>query len=108
LANQAGKDIGATAGSNRDYDTHRPRRIGLRPCDARRGWQSGSTRYKIQKSATWEFHCALLARRQGLRNRPSAPTCAKIDFFGLFAPADGTLAPRFRNYGTSRWQLSKI
>src|SRR5271154_3868370 len=26
--------------------------------------------------------------------------------FGLFAPADGTLAARSRDYGTSLWQLS--
>ena len=44
---------------------------------------------------------------QMARNRTTAPTLCKIDFLGLFAPADGTLAARSRDYGTSRWQLSK-
>src|SRR5262249_22742745 len=33
------------------------RRIGLRPSKARDGWQSGSSRYQMQKSSARKFHC---------------------------------------------------
>ena len=38
------------AGGKANNDPHRPRRIGLRPCDPRYRWQRGSTRGQMQKS----------------------------------------------------------
>ena len=38
-----------TAGGKADDDAHRPRRIGLRPRDARHGRQRGSARGQMQK-----------------------------------------------------------
>ena len=37
LAHEAREDVGRAAGSKANDDAHRPRRIGLRPCDARHG-----------------------------------------------------------------------
>ena len=39
-----------------DDDAHRPRRIGLRPRDARHGRQRGSARGQMQKISTGKFH----------------------------------------------------
>ena len=39
-----------------DDDAHRPRRIGLRPRNARHGRQRGSARCQMQKSAAGKFH----------------------------------------------------
>jgi hypothetical protein len=36
--------------------THQPRRIGLRPSDARCGWQHGSARCQMQKSTARQGH----------------------------------------------------
>ena len=44
LAHQARDDIDPTAGGKSDNDTHRPRRIGLRPRDPRQNRQRGSAR----------------------------------------------------------------
>src|SRR5262252_5985543 len=41
LSYQACHDVGATGGGKSDDDAHRPRRIGLRPCDTRSRWQYG-------------------------------------------------------------------
>ena len=37
-------------------DPHRPRRIGLRPCDARHGRQRSSARGQMQKLSAGKFH----------------------------------------------------
>ena len=42
-------NVGRAAGAGGGDDAHRPRRIGLRPCDARHGRQRGSARGQMQK-----------------------------------------------------------
>jgi hypothetical protein len=49
LTHQARQDVGRTAWRKADDDMYRPRRIGLRPCDARYGRQSGSTGCQMQE-----------------------------------------------------------
>src|SRR5262249_37163659 len=46
----------APAGGNWHDQTHWPRRIGLRPCDARHRRQRGSARSQMQKISTGTFH----------------------------------------------------
>src|SRR5262249_51671863 len=49
LSDQAREDV-RRAGRGEWHDqTHRPRRIGLRPRDARHGWERGSARGQMQK-----------------------------------------------------------
>ena len=47
------------AGGNADDQAHRPRRIGLRPRDARHGRQRGSARCQMQKLSAGKFHWVL-------------------------------------------------
>ena len=56
LADQARDDVVRAAGGKADDDAHRPRRIGLRPCDARDGRQRGGARCQMQKFTTGKFH----------------------------------------------------
>ena len=49
LAHQAREMSGAPPAGSRDDDAHRPRRIGLRPSDARDRRQRGSARCQMQK-----------------------------------------------------------
>jgi hypothetical protein len=44
LTNQAREDVGRAASGKADQHAHRPRRIGLRPGDARQRRQRGSAR----------------------------------------------------------------
>src|SRR5262249_15421005 len=46
---------------DRHDDLDRPRRIGLRPCDARHGRQRGSTGGQTEKISTGKFHSTLPA-----------------------------------------------
>ena len=46
----------APPGGKPTIDAHRPRRIGLRPCDARHGRQRGSARGQMQKLSAGKFH----------------------------------------------------
>ena len=46
----------APPGGKADDDAHRPRRIGLRPRDARHGRQRGSARCQMQKLSAGKFH----------------------------------------------------
>src|SRR5271169_3758430 len=62
LRHQARDDVGAAAGGKADDQAHRPRRIGLRPCDTQHGRHGGSTRYQMQKLAAWDIHNALRSR----------------------------------------------
>jgi hypothetical protein len=60
LAYQSRYDVGSAAGSTGDDKTHRPRRIGLRPCNLRRKRQYGSARGQMQKISAGKFqicHC---------------------------------------------------
>jgi hypothetical protein len=38
---------------------YRPRRIGLRPRDAREGWECGNARGKMQEGSALKFHGVL-------------------------------------------------
>src|SRR5262249_6753944 len=59
LSDQARRDVGR-AGRGEWYDqTHRPRRIGLRPRCARYSRERGSTRYQMQKISAGKFHLNL-------------------------------------------------
>src|SRR5262249_51153985 len=57
----------ATSGRAHD-DAHRPRRIGLRPRDAKRSREHGSTRCQTQKLSAGKSHVVLL--RNALDNDP--------------------------------------
>ena len=73
----------AAAGGKRD-EAHRPRRIGLRPCDPRYRRQRGSARCQMQKFSAGKFHIdpfLHFGRRSASRNHP-----------GLMLPARMTLA----------------
>src|SRR5262249_46219966 len=60
LCDEASEYVGRTAGRKRNDDAHWPRRIGLRPRDARHGRERGGTGCQMQKSPTvGKFHCAL-------------------------------------------------
>ena len=67
LCDQAGEHIGRTAGPIGYDHPHRPRRIGLRPRDARHGRQRGSTRCQMQKSSAGTFHGVLSLKCYALR-----------------------------------------
>jgi hypothetical protein len=56
LADQARDNIGPAAGRIADDDAHRPRRIGLRACDARKGRERSSSGGQTQKLTAMRFH----------------------------------------------------
>ena len=56
LTDEASGDVGSATGGKADDDVHRPRRIGLRSCDARDDRQRGSARGQMQKSSAGKFH----------------------------------------------------
>jgi hypothetical protein len=56
LSQEPCDDVAAAASGKWDDDAHRPRRIGLRPCDARHHRQRGGTRRQMQKSPTRKVH----------------------------------------------------
>src|SRR5262249_37310387 len=56
LTDQACRDVECTGRSKRDNDVHRPRRISLRPRDARDGRQRGSACGQMQKISAGKFH----------------------------------------------------
>src|SRR5215472_2887202 len=56
LGKQTGCGIAGAASAKRQDEAHRPRRIGLRPCDVRQGRQRGSARGQIQEIAAGKFH----------------------------------------------------
>jgi hypothetical protein len=56
LPHRARDDIESASCSGTDDDAHRPRRIGLRPCDARHDRQRGSASGQIQEFAAGKFH----------------------------------------------------
>jgi hypothetical protein len=61
LADKAREDVLHTTGHKADDDAHRPRRIGMRPCDEGQGRQSGGTRGQMQKlPSVGKFHSVLL------------------------------------------------
>src|SRR5262245_20123111 len=56
LTDEARENVLRAAGGYGDDQAHRPRRIGLRPCDTRYCWQHGSARGQTQKLSTGKFH----------------------------------------------------
>ena len=55
LTHQTRDDVGRTSWSERHDDAHRPRRISLRPSEARHGRQRGSTGGQMQELAAGKF-----------------------------------------------------
>src|SRR5215831_12597628 len=57
LSEKPRKDVGRTTRCKADDDAHRPRRIGLRPCDVRHSWERGSAGGQMQElSSVGKFH----------------------------------------------------
>jgi hypothetical protein len=56
LADQARNDVSRAARGKWHDQTHWPRRIGLRPSEARHSWQRGSACGQMQEFATGKFH----------------------------------------------------
>jgi hypothetical protein len=56
LSDQARRDVGRAGRGEWHDQTHRPRRIGLRPRCARYSRERGSTRYQMQKISAGKFH----------------------------------------------------
>jgi hypothetical protein len=71
LTEQARDGVVRAASGNTDDDMNRPRRIGLRPCEARIGMERDSDRCQIQELAAWRF-----------RDDPRT-TMPKLSQFGL-------------------------
>jgi len=58
LTDQARIDVESATGGKANEDSHRPRRIGLRPRDTRDGRQRGSARGQMQKFSAGKSHDA--------------------------------------------------
>jgi hypothetical protein len=56
LTYQARDDLDYATGRKADDDAHRPRRVGLRPSDARHGGERGSARGQTEKLSAGKFH----------------------------------------------------
>src|SRR5262249_13251735 len=76
LTDQACDDVVSASGGSTDDQTHRPRRVGLRPSEARRR-QRRSTRSQIQECSAGKFHvchdATLPEQRAGLASPLSYP-----------------------------------
>src|SRR5262249_9962285 len=98
-------DVIAPGSHERHDNAHRPRRIGLRPCDARYRRQRGSARCEMEKISTGKFHWRAPPDGRGRAMR------AWIDRTngGLSGmPADGISLPQKGDFGTSRWAARKL
>src|SRR5262249_58968319 len=56
LTNEARSNVVNTTGRKWDNDAHRPRRIGLCPCNPRHRRQRGSARGQMEKISTGKLH----------------------------------------------------
>src|SRR5437870_2351476 len=56
LSHHARERVLRAAGGEGDKKAHRPRRIGLRPCNSRHSRERGSARNQMQKLSTGKFH----------------------------------------------------
>jgi hypothetical protein len=92
LTGYGGMALDVTRGG-RDNDPHRPRRIDLRPRDARNGRERGSTRCQMQKLTALEFHGvpSLIPGQPHTIDRARRPSVGSNQISG-FSPADGTNA----------------
>ena len=69
LTHQARGDVESQPpGAKPTINAHRPRRIGLRPRDARHGRQRGSARCQMQKLSAGKFHRRLSVSRRFIRS----------------------------------------
>src|SRR5262249_40513090 len=59
LTQQAADHILRAAGGKTDDQAHRPRRIGLRPCNSRDSRERGSARCQMEKISAGKFHLNL-------------------------------------------------
>src|SRR5437870_5608548 len=88
LTYYARDDVNRMARGKSNDDAHRPRRIGLRPCNARHGGQRGGARGQVQEFAAGKFHLNLpshysitssaRARRVAGTSRPSALAALRL------------------------------
>src|SRR5262245_31499754 len=70
------ENVGRAAGARGGDDAHRPRRIGLRPSEARSCWQRGSACCEMQKLSTGKFHLNLpLSRFYSITSSASCWRC---------------------------------
>src|SRR5262245_58818085 len=97
LAHQARDDVTWAAGSKADDDAHRPRRIGLRPSEARGGRQRGSARGQMQEFAAGKFHFEPPSRFTSLDHLVGA-----AGYLYVFAP------PGRRTVKTEPWPGSLV
>jgi len=83
LTRESCDDVGCAAGRKANDDPHRPRRIGLRRSDARRGRQRGSGCGQMQKLAAGKFMLNLPSRHSitlSARNTREGGTSKPIAF----------------------------
>src|SRR5215470_2823994 len=88
LCDDAAENIGVPAWPERNDHTHRARRIGLRPCDARQGRQRGSAGGQINKISAGKFQLqppshhsitsSARARSSGNTSSPSALAVCRL------------------------------
>jgi hypothetical protein len=88
----ARNNVIAAGGRKRNNDAHRPRRIGLRPCNKRQNRQRGSARGQIQKSSAWKFHDVLPDHAQDEWTVALIATLTQVQLFFECLPADGMSA----------------
>src|SRR5215469_7596667 len=69
LTDQARRDVTCAARGKADNDAHRPRRIGLRPRDARGRRERGSARGQMQKLSAGKFQCRQSRGTQQLKSQ---------------------------------------
>src|SRR5262245_22549173 len=73
LTNETRGDVGRAASQETDNNAHRPRRIGLRPSDARKSRECGSTCRQTQKLSAGKFHGVHVPSRPGSRTVKTEP-----------------------------------
>ena len=59
LSDQAREDVGRAGRGEWHDQTYRSRRIGLRPCNPRDGWQRGGAAGQMKEISAGKFHVAL-------------------------------------------------
>src|SRR5262249_59950149 len=92
LTNEARSNVVNTTGRKWDNDAHRPRRIGLRPSEARHDRQRGSAGSQMQKISAGKFHSITSSARASNVGGTSRPSAAKWvhSLDGLFEAASAS------------------